>query len=132
MDFLINGLRLGEQGERRELLQKILEDAVPVTEQDVVIILVSGTGHVGGKLVQITEHHRIRHGMAPGRTWSAIQIATAYSACVVLDLFVSGKLGTESRGFVGQEQISYEDFMNSAWAFPYRQTAHLYDNQEPT
>jgi saccharopine dehydrogenase-like NADP-dependent oxidoreductase len=130
MDFLIHGLRLGDEGKRRELLAQIFEDAVPVTEQDVVIILVSGIGHIDGKLIQITEHHRIRHGCTPGRKWSAIQIATSYSACATLDLFLSDQLVEDPQGFVGQEEISYEKFMKTPWAAPYRETAHLYTPKE--
>ncbi len=130
MAFLIHGLKLG-QGERRKLLMKIIEDAVPVTEQDVVVIMVSATGYIGGKLVQKTEHHRIVHGQESLPHMSAIQIATASSACVVLDLFLAGELLPEGRdrGFIAQEHISHRKFMQRPWAEPYRSTAHLFKRE---
>lgn len=129
MDFLVNGLRLGEEGHRRELLQKIFEDAVPVTDQDVVLIVVSATGYKQGKLVQITEHHRIKSGCAFNHAWSAIQIATASSACVVVDMFLRGELlkGKDTRGFVSQEDISFDTFMDSPWAVAYRESGVLFN-----
>lgn len=128
MDFLINGLHLGDEGPRRKLLMKIFDEVVPVTAQDVVLIMVSATGYQRGKLVQVTEHHRIRHGSAFDPGWSAIQIATSSSACVVVDMFLDGKLMKEGqdRGFVAQEDISYERFMQSPWAQAYRQSALLW------
>lgn len=128
MDFLINGLGLGEAGEKRKLLTKLVEEAVPVTDQDVVVVMVSATGLIDGKLIQKTEHHRIPHGHGRFPTWSAIQISTASSACVVLDLFLSGELLTHNkdRGFVAQEEIPHHRFMQSSWAEPYRSTAHLF------
>lgn len=124
MDFLINGLRLGEEGTRRELLKKIFEEAVPVTDQDVVLILVAATGHINGQLVQLSEHHQVRHGCAFDPNWSAIQITTAASMCVVVDLVLSGEL--KGQGFVAQEDISYEKFMASDLAKPYVDSAHLW------
>lgn len=127
MAFLIHGLQLG-RGERRKLLVKLIEEAVPVTDQDVVVIMVSATGYIGGKLVQQTEHHRIVHGQGDLPHMSAIQIATASAACVVLDLFLAGQLLPEGkdRGFISQEEISHEKFMERPWAEPYRSTAHLF------
>lgn len=133
MDFLINGLQLGRAGEKRKLLTQIVEEAVPVTHQDVVVIMVSATGSIDGKLVQKTEHHRIVHGQGMFPDWSAIQIATATSACVVLDLFFSGQLLPEGRdrGFVAQEEISHDKFMQRPWAEAYRTTAHLFRQEWP-
>jgi saccharopine dehydrogenase-like NADP-dependent oxidoreductase len=127
MEFLIHGLQLG-RGDRRKLLVKIIEEAVPVTDQDVVVIMVSATGYIGGRFVQQTEHHRIVHGHGNFPHMSAIQVTTASSACVVLDLFLAGELLPEGRdrGFVSQEEISHEKFMERPWAEPYRSTAHLF------
>jgi len=122
MDFLIRDLKLGEQGPRRELLMRIIDEAVPVTDQDVVVLLASATGTRNGKLLQRSECRRILAGSAWNSGWSGIQIATASSACAVLDLHFSGRLLPEGqdRGFVSQEQIALEQFMSSPWAAPYR------------
>jgi saccharopine dehydrogenase-like NADP-dependent oxidoreductase len=128
MDFLVNGLHLGDEGPRRNLLMTIFDEVVPVTTQDVVLIMVSATGYQRGKLVQVTEHHRIKHGSAFDPSWSAIQIATSSSACVVVDLFFAGQLMKpgQDRGFVSQEDISFDRFMESPWAQAYRESALLW------
>src|ERR1019366_7929416 len=56
MKALLNDLRLRD---RRELLKDILENAVPITLQDVVIIFVTVSGMRGGQLVQETYAHKI-------------------------------------------------------------------------
>src|ERR1700753_2337910 len=48
--FLVRGLRLGE---RRDLLKDILEHAIPITFQDVVIVFCTASGVRRGQLVQV-------------------------------------------------------------------------------
>lgn len=115
MDFLINGLKLGE---RRQLLKKIFENAVATTRQDVVIILVSGTGYVNGKLCQITDSRKIYNREVNGEHWGAIQVTTAAGLCAVIDLFRQKK--TPQRGFIRQEQVDYRQFMNSRFGHYFR------------
>ena len=106
MTFLLSGLRLSE---RRGLLKELLENAIPVTYQDVVITFVNVTGMRGGQFVQISDARKIYHQEIAGRHWGAIQITTAAGICAALDLHVSGKL--PSRGFTRQEDIRFEDFI---------------------
>jgi saccharopine dehydrogenase-like NADP-dependent oxidoreductase len=106
MAFLMNELRLNEQ---RPLLNQILERAVPVTPQDVVLIFCTVAGMKDGRLTQVTDARKVYHGEYMGQELSAIQITTAGSLCAVLDLHVAGKL--PSRGFVRQEQVRLEDFL---------------------
>lgn len=106
MCFLMNELRLNS---RRDLLKDILENAVPVTPQDLVLIFCTVSGQKEGHLVQITDARKIYHGQYFGDGWSAIQITTAGSLCAVLDLFYGGKL--PSKGFVRQEQVKLDDFL---------------------
>lgn len=121
MDFLIRDLKLGEEGRRRELLMRLIEEAVPVTHQDVVVILVSATGRRHGKLIQHSEHRHILAGSWWRPEWSGIQITTASSACAVLDLHFAGQLlqSQKDRGFVAQEEIPLRSFMSSPWAAPF-------------
>jgi len=51
MKALLNDLRLRD---RRDLLKDILENSVPITLQDVVIVFVTVSGMRGGQLVQET------------------------------------------------------------------------------
>jgi saccharopine dehydrogenase-like NADP-dependent oxidoreductase len=118
MAFLMNELRLND---RRALLKDILENAVPITVQDVVLIFCTVTGWKSGQLIQVTDARKIYHGVCFGEQWSAIQITTAGSLCAVLDLFVSGKLPTQ--GFIRQEQVDLKEFLANRFGRCYDCTA---------
>ncbi|MCW8890321.1 MAG: saccharopine dehydrogenase NADP-binding domain-containing protein [Sedimenticola sp.] len=111
MNFLINDLKLGEQ---RELLKQIFEKALAVTRQDVVLILVTATGLIDGKFIQMTDSRKIYHRDINGEYWGAIQITTASGLCTLLDLYFEKKL--PEKGYVKQEQVCFSDFMNNRFA----------------
>jgi saccharopine dehydrogenase-like NADP-dependent oxidoreductase len=104
--FLMNELRLND---RRALLKDVLENAIPVTPQDVVLIFCTVTGIREGRLVQVTDARKIYHGQCRGEPMSAIQCTTAGALCAVLDMHATGRL--PDRGFVRQEQVGLEDFL---------------------
>ena len=104
--LLVNELRLSQ---RRDVLKDILESAVPITFQDVVVTFCTVTGWRDGQLVQITDARKVYHGQISGENWSAIQITTAAGICAVLDLFVAGRL--PRRGFVRQEEVDFDAFL---------------------
>ncbi|MGI9430068.1 MAG: hypothetical protein ACR2NM_15520 [Bythopirellula sp.] len=106
MLLLVNELRLHG---RRELLKDILEHAVPVTFQDVVVTFCTVTGMRNGQLVQISDARKIYHESIADENWSAIQITTAGGICAVVDMHVAGKL--PQQGFVLQEQVDFDDFL---------------------
>jgi saccharopine dehydrogenase-like NADP-dependent oxidoreductase len=106
VSLLVNELRLRE---RREVLKDILEGAVPVTFQDVVVTFCAVTGWRNGQLAQITDARKIYHKEISGENWSAIQITTAAGICAALDLFVAGLL--PRLGFVRQEQVDFNVFL---------------------
>jgi saccharopine dehydrogenase-like NADP-dependent oxidoreductase len=106
--FLVNELRLAE---RRHILKDILEHAVPVTLQDVVLIFVTVTGWKDGLFTQVTDARKVYHAEIFGEPWSGIQITTAAGICTVLDLHHSGKLPTS--GFVRQEHVGLDVFLNN-------------------
>ncbi|WP_159691145.1 saccharopine dehydrogenase family protein [Cognatazoarcus halotolerans] len=108
MKLLLNDLRLGE---RRALLKDILESAIPITMQDVVLVFVSVSGMRGGQLMQETFARKIYSSTINGTLRSAIQITTASALCAALDLLVQGRL--PQRGFVRQEDIRFEDFIDN-------------------
>src|SRR4051812_29555692 len=81
--FLVNELRLGT---RRAMLKDILENSVPITLQDVVLIFVTVTGWKDGNLTQVTDARKVYHADVHGERWSAIQITTAAGICAVVDL----------------------------------------------
>lgn len=106
MDFLVNELRLSE---RRDVLLEILENAVPITFQDVVVTFATVTGRRDGELVQVSDARRIYQQQIAGEAWSAIQVTTAAGICAVLDLHANGKL--PDSGFVCQENVDLDDFL---------------------
>jgi len=108
MKALLNDLGLRH---RREVLKDILENALPTTTQDVVIIFVTVSGRIDGRLVQETYAHKVYSGPIAGKMHSAIQITTAGSICAVLDLLAQGRL--PSRGFIKQEEIGLADFLGN-------------------
>jgi saccharopine dehydrogenase-like NADP-dependent oxidoreductase len=106
MKALLNDLGLRH---RRDLLKDILENALPTTTQDVVIIFVTVSGRREGRLVQETYANKIYSREVKGKVHSAIQMTTAASICAVLDLLAKGKL--PQRGFIRQEDIRLKDFL---------------------
>jgi saccharopine dehydrogenase-like NADP-dependent oxidoreductase len=108
MALLLNELRLNEH---REELKHILERAVPITYQDVVVTFCAVTGWRRGALVQLTDARKVYHQMIGDETWSAIQITTAAALCTVLDMHLAGKL--PSRGLVRQEQVNFDAFLSN-------------------
>jgi saccharopine dehydrogenase-like NADP-dependent oxidoreductase len=106
MKMLVRDLRLGE---RRELLKNVLETAVPMTKQDVVLVFVSVHGFKEGRLTQETYARKIYSREVAGRPWSAIQITTAAGVCAMVDLLRAGRL--PARGFVRQEDVTLDGFL---------------------
>lgn len=104
--LLIRDLRLGE---RRHLLKDVLETAVPLTLQDVVLVVATATGLQDGELRQETFATKIYSKPIGGRTWSAIQVTTAAGICAVLDLLREGSI--PQAGFVRQEQVPLNAFL---------------------
>src|SRR5690606_13326893 len=78
MAFLVNELRFSEH---RDQFKMILERAVPVTFQDVVVVFCTVNGWRGGQYVQVTDARKIYHQEVMGENWSAIQITTGAGIC---------------------------------------------------
>ncbi|MBL0728513.1 saccharopine dehydrogenase family protein [Piscinibacter sp. HJYY11] len=106
MKALLHDLRLKD---RREVLKDILENALPATLQDVVIVFVTVSGMKDGHLQQETYARKIYSQVLGGRLRSAIQVTTASSLCAMLDLLAEGHL--PASGFVRQEDLSLASFL---------------------
>jgi saccharopine dehydrogenase-like NADP-dependent oxidoreductase len=91
------------------VLLDILEHAIPMTPQDVVLVFCTATGTKDGRFVQHTDARKVYHGEFRGIDMSAIQVTTAASMCAVVDLHREGNLPTS--GFVRQEQVHLTDFL---------------------
>jgi saccharopine dehydrogenase-like NADP-dependent oxidoreductase len=108
MSFLIRDMRLGEKQFRRNL-QHILEKAIPISYQDVVIMFCWVTGFRHGQYTDLKDARRIQHSTdKENKVWSAIQISTSAGVCTVMDLVLKGQI--KRTGFVGQEEVSLSDF----------------------
>jgi saccharopine dehydrogenase-like NADP-dependent oxidoreductase len=106
MQFLLQDLRLSE---RRELLKDILENALPITMQDVVLVFCTASGYRDGRFEVVTDTRKVYDTVVHGERLSAIQLTTASSLCAVLDLHAQRALPT--RGFVRQEDVPLEPFL---------------------
>ncbi len=113
--LLMNGLKMNED---RETLRRILENAVPLTLQDVVIIYVAVTGHQDGALREENYVNNVYPQMVAGRLWSAIQVTTAAGLCAVMDIV----LNTPDKypGFVRQEQLKLTELLDNPFGSYYR------------
>ncbi len=116
MRLLMNGLKLNND---RDTLKRILENAVPQTLQDVVIIYVAVTGLQDGELREENYVNKVYPQMIGGRLWSAIQVTTAAGVCAVLDLALRSP-GTYA-GFVRQEQFELEHVLANRFGRLYQE-----------
>lgn len=102
--------------DRRELFRDVIENAIPVTRQDVVLIFVTVIGRKDGLLTQESWAQKIYgDGFEGGR--SAIQKTTAAGVCAMIDLHGQGLL--PAKGFVRQEQARLDDFLANRFGAAY-------------
>ena len=114
MKALLNDLDLRN---RRDLLKDILENAVPATLQDVVIVFVTVSGLKEGRLMQETYVDKVYAQPVGGVMKSAIQITTAGAVCAVLDMLAGGEL--PQCGFIRQEDIPLPLFLANRYGRVY-------------
>ena len=108
MRLLMNDLKLNQD---RATLKRILENAVPQTLQDVVIVYAAVTGMQNGELREENYVSKIYPQMIAGRLWSAIQVSTASGLCAVLDLVLSHP--ERHHGLVTQESFRLPDILGN-------------------
>ena len=118
MKTLLHDLRLRD---RRDVLKDILEQALPTTMQDVVIVFVTMSGAKNGRLQQETYANKIYSRALGGTMRSAIQVTTAAGICGVLDLLATKQL--PQAGFVRQEDIPLDVFLSNRFGGVYQAQA---------
>ncbi|HEX4860106.1 MAG TPA: saccharopine dehydrogenase C-terminal domain-containing protein [Rhizomicrobium sp.] len=106
--LLVRDLHLGT---RRDIFKDVLETAIPITYQDVVLVFVTVNGWRDGMLTQESYAKKIYSQTVGDRLMSAIQITTAAGICAMCDMLVEGKL--PQKGFVRQEDAALGDFLNN-------------------
>ena len=104
MKILFNDLHLKKN---REVLEKLFDKEVPRTKNDVIIFFVKVIGMIDGVLQEKTYLRKI-YG---NDKLSAIQLTTASGVCSVLKMYLDGKM--KGNGFVKQESLSWQDFLDN-------------------
>ncbi|HLO75140.1 MAG TPA: saccharopine dehydrogenase C-terminal domain-containing protein, partial [Magnetospirillum sp.] len=107
MRFLIRDLKLGE---RRDLFRDVVENAIPITRQDVTLIFVTVVGRKGGLLTQESWAQKI-YGDGFEGGLSALQKTTSADVCAMIDLQGQGLL--PGVGVVRQEQVKLDDVLDN-------------------
>lgn len=105
--FLMNDLKLNYD---RDTLKRILENTIPKTGQDVVLVYVSVTGQQDGFYSEENYVKKFYPKKINGQQWSAIQLTTASEICAVVDLVNQSK---KYQGLVKQEQFSLQDITSN-------------------
>ena len=106
--LLMNDLRLNDD---RDTLKRILENAIPKTLQDVVLIYVAVAGKQDGEFYESNYVKKVYPQDIAGKCWSSIQVTTAAGICSVMDI-VLDRPG-EFSGFVTQERIALSDVIHN-------------------
>jgi saccharopine dehydrogenase-like NADP-dependent oxidoreductase len=104
--FLMEDLKLNQD---RDTLKRILENAIPKTLQDVVLIYVSVAGRQKGELYEENYVKKVYPHRISGMLWSAIQVTTAAGGCAIVDMVFQRE--NELKGFITQETFSLDDFI---------------------
>jgi saccharopine dehydrogenase-like NADP-dependent oxidoreductase len=115
MRLLMNDLKLNQD---RATLKRVLENAVPQTLQDVVIVYVAVSGRQDGELREENYVSKIYPQEILGRLWSAIQVTTAAGITAVVDLVLAKP--DAYRGFVRQEQFRLPEVLANRFGAWYR------------
>ena len=108
MRLLLNDLKLNND---RATLKRILENAVPQTLQDVVIVYAAVSGQQDGELREENYVNKVYPQLIAGRLWSAIQVTTAAGITSLVDLVLGS--GGKYSGFVPQEQFRLPEILGN-------------------
>lgn len=108
MNFFFHELLMRDD---RELAGRILKNAKPPVDEDVVHVHVSAEGLQQGRLNRrefVRSYYPVEIG---GRMWRAIAWTTASSVCAVIEMVANGVL--PDKGFLRQEAVSLDAFFET-------------------
>ncbi|HEX4857784.1 MAG TPA: saccharopine dehydrogenase C-terminal domain-containing protein [Usitatibacteraceae bacterium] len=106
MRFLLNEMYLRND---RELANKLLKNALPAVDEDVVFVHAAVEGQRDGRLSR-EEFVRAYPAMTlDGKAWRSISWTTAASLCAVVEMVRDGSL--PAKGFLKQEEVPFDKFM---------------------
>jgi len=106
LKILIDDLRLGE---RPDMMKEIFENALPITQQDVIVIFADAVGMRNGDLCEENFIRKVHGTEIGGQRWSAIQITTSAGLCALIDMVLTQQL--PGAGYVRQEEVGLDDFL---------------------
>ncbi len=95
----------------RKLAKDILNNALPLVDEDIVLVYAAVEGIMDGKLRRKEFSESYRRITLDNKEWRAISWTTACSICAVVDMVSDGKL--KDKGFIKQEEIPFNLFINS-------------------
>lgn len=106
MQLILNDFGLRDN---KELLAEIFRQNVPYTTDDIVIIYISCSGEIDGKVCRKTYIKKItgRSGL------SAIELTTASGVCGVIEIYLRGSF--TKAGFIKQEDCSFTDLKSTSF-----------------
>lgn len=108
MKFLLTDMKLKED---RSTLQRILKNAIPFTDQDIVLIYVSVNGTRNGRFEKKSFAHKYYPRHVFGTDCSAIQLTTTAGLCSIVDIVLSNT--DHYHGFIKQEQFQLNDILEN-------------------
>jgi len=114
MKLLLYDLQLKND---RKLAKEILNNALPIVDEDIVLIYAAVEGKINGKLRRKEFSESYRRVNLDGKEWRAISWTTACSIAAVVDLVAEGKL--KGKGFIKQEEIPLDMFLESHFGSMY-------------
>lgn len=97
--------------DNRKLAKEILNNALPVVDEDIVLIYAAVEGILNGNLHRKEFSESYRKITIGGKEWRAISWTTACSISAVVDMVSQGIL--PNKGFIKQEEIPLDMFLNS-------------------
>src|SRR5690554_7928465 len=101
----------------RKLAKDILNNALPLVDNDIVLIYAAVEGILDGKLRRKEFSESYRKITLDNKDWRAISWTTACSISTVVDLVSEGKL--KNKGFIKQEEIPLTMFLESDFGSMY-------------
>lgn len=101
----------------RELAKEILNNALPLVDDDIVLVYAAVEGIMDGKLRRKEFSESYRNITIDNKDWRAISWTTACSISAVVDLVSEAKL--KNKGFIKQEEIPFDMFIQSHFGSMY-------------
>lgn len=115
MRFLLYGLNLNKD---RTTLKRILENILPTTYQDLVLVYIVVEGINNGVSLEKTYLKKIYPQKIHNLEWSAIQVSTAFGLCAVVDVVLSQP--NKYHGLVLQENFCSTSILNNRFGSLYK------------